>query len=50
MKDSVEDLKIYTYVIKGFCKGDKLARMIGLKKTDEYEEYNGNIYFKYAVT
>ena len=50
MMDSV-DLTVSTYVVNGFCKGDKLARMIGLSKTGEKEEYNGNIYYKYtAVT
>lgn len=48
MMDSV-DLNISTYVLKGFCKGDKLARMIGLKKTGETEENNGNLYYKYTV-
>lgn len=46
----VVDLKVSTYVIKDFIKGDKLARIIGLERTDEYEEYNGNIYYKYTVT
>ena len=51
MMDSIEDLEVSTYVVNGFCKGDKLARMIGLKKTDKSEEYNGQIYYKYtAVT
>ena len=50
MIDSV-DLNVATYVIDGFCKGDRLARMIGLSKTDKTEEYNGQIYYKYtAVT
>lgn len=50
MMDSIGDLKIYTYVVSGFCKGDKLARLIGLKRTSESEKYNGNTYYKYAVT
>lgn len=49
MMKAVGDLRISTYVISEFCKGDKLARLIGLKRTDETEEYNGNIYYKYAV-
>ncbi len=50
MLESV-DVDVATYVLKGFCKGDKLARMIGLRKTDKTEEYNGQIYIKYtAVT
>ena len=51
MMDSVAELQISTYVLSDFCKGDKLARMIGLKKTSEKEEYKGNKYYKYtAVT
>ncbi len=51
MKESVGDLQISTYILDNFCKGEKLARLIGLKRTDKTEEYNGNIYNKYtAVT
>ena len=50
MIDSV-DVTVATYVLKDFCKGDRLARMIGLFKTDKTEEYNGQTYYKYtAVT
>ena len=50
MLDSV-DVNVSTYVLEGFCKGDRLARLIGLKRTKEIEEYNGQIYIKYtAVT
>lgn len=49
MKEAVGDLRISTYVLDNFCKGEKLARWIGLKKTDEVEEYNGNIYHKYTA-
>ncbi len=48
MKKSVGDLKISTYVLSDFCKGEKLARLIGLRKTEETEEYNGNTYHKFA--
>lgn len=50
MMDSIEDLKVSTYVVRDFCKGDKLARMIGLKRTGETVEHNGNIYYRYSVT
>ncbi len=49
MMDSIGDLKISTYVISGFCRGEKLARMIGLHKTSTIEEYEGKIYYKYSV-
>lgn len=50
MVDSIGEIKISTYIVKDFCKGDKLARMIGLKKTGESQEYKGNIYYKYSAT
>ncbi len=50
MLDSIGDIEISTYVVKDFCKGDKLARMIGLKNTGKFQEYKGNIYYKYSVT
>ena len=49
MMDSIGDMKISTYVLRDFCKGERVARMIGLEKTDETEEYNGNIYHRYTV-
>lgn len=48
MMDTIGDVKISTYILKGFCRGDKLARLIGLKKTDETKIYNGNTYYKYT--
>ena len=51
MKEAVGKMQISTYVLSDFCKGEKLARMIGLRKTDKMEQYNGNTYYKYtAVT
>jgi len=49
MIESAGELKITTYVLDNFCRGEKLARLIGLKRTDETEEYNGNTYHKYTV-
>ena len=49
MKKSVGSLDIYTYVLDGFCRGDRLARLIGLEKSDETEEYKGNIHHKYTA-
>ena len=49
MMDSIGNLKISTYVISGFRRGEKLARMIGLHKTGKAEEYNGKQYFKYMT-
>ncbi len=49
MKESVGDLRIVTYILENFCKGEKLARLIGMKRTNETEEYNGNTYNKYVA-
>lgn len=49
IKYSVGDLKLSTYILDKFCKGEKLANLIGLKRTDEFEEYNGNVYYRYTA-
>ena len=49
MMDTLGELKISTYILDGFCKGDKLARLIGLKKSTETETLNGNTYYKYTA-
>ena len=49
MVESISNMKISAYVLEGFCKGEKLARLINLKKTDETQKYNGNIYSKYTA-
>ena len=48
MMDTLGDVEISTYILKGFCRGDKLARLIGLKKTDETKIHNGNTYYNYT--
>jgi len=40
---------IYTYVLKNFKKGEKLAKLVGFKKTNETKEYNHHTYMKYVV-
>ncbi len=49
MMDSIEDLKVSTYILNGFCKGARLAKLIGLNPTDERYTYNGNIYYKFKA-
>ena len=49
MVESVGNVKISTYILDKFCKGEKLAKLINLKRTDEQEEYNGDIYNKYSM-
>ena len=49
MIDSVGDIDVSTYVLSDFCRGDRVARFIGLKPTSQSEYYNGNTYIKYVV-
>ncbi len=49
MIEASEGFNVTTYILVDFCKGEKLARLLGMKKTSITEEYNGNIYNKYAV-
>jgi len=49
MTESIDGLKLSSYVLEGFDKGDRLARIVGLKKTDKTEKYQDNIYCKYTV-
>lgn len=45
------NLEVSTYILSDFCKGEKIAKLIGMKQTKETEKYNDNIYTKYmAVT
>ncbi len=48
MLDSV-DIPVHTYILKGFCDGERVARAIGMEKTDETELLNGSTYYKYVV-
>lgn len=49
MAKSLGSMKIVTYILKDFCKGEKLARMIGMEKTDRTYEFNDNTYIRYTV-
>lgn len=49
MIDSVTGVEIYTYILKGFCKGEKLAKLIDMVNTDQSVEHNGKIYDRYMV-
>lgn len=49
MADSIDGLKISTYILDNFFKGKVLAKLIGMKRTNEAEKYNGNIYYKYKA-
>ncbi len=50
MTESVGHIEIYTYILKDFCQGEKLARLIKMKRTDDTIEHDGNIYNKFTVT
>lgn len=49
MTKSLGNMRIITYILKGFCKGEKLARLIGMTKTDKTYEFNDNIYNRYTA-
>lgn len=49
MMDSMGSMKIATYILEDFCKGEKMARMIGMKKVGETYEFCGKMYNKYSV-
>ena len=42
-------LNIHTYILKDFCRGEKLARLIGLKNSGIETEYDGNKYNKFVA-
>ncbi len=49
MMDSLGSMKITTYILDEFCKGERMARMIGMKKVGDTYEFKGKMYNKYAV-
>jgi len=48
MKDSIKGMKITAYVKKDFCKGIKLAELIGLENTGT-AEHDGRLYYTYST-
>ena len=42
-------MTIITYILADYCKGEKLAKLIGMSKSGEVYEYNGHVYNKYMV-
>lgn len=49
MMESCGGISLYTYVVDGFERGDRMAKSIGMTRTGETEELNGNTYYKYQV-
>ena len=49
MIKSLGSMKIVTYIVEDFCKGERLAKMIGMKKVGKTYEFNSKMYNKYMV-
>jgi hypothetical protein len=49
MMQGVMDVKAVCYVLKGFCEGGRVARLIGMKTTGEEVEQNGKTFIKYMA-
>ena len=49
MAKSLGNMMIITYILKDFCRGEKLARMIGMEKSDRTYEFNDNTYNRYTA-
>lgn len=49
MIEAMKPVEIITYILSDFCKGEKLARLIGMKKTDDTFEYQEKTYNKFMV-
>jgi len=48
MRETV-DMPIYTYILEGFKKSEKLARLAGFKKTGKKFEYENRFYHEYVL-
>lgn len=49
MIDSLGSMTITTYILEKFCKGEEMAKLIGMKKIGETYEFNNKMYNKYMV-
>jgi len=49
MTKAIGSMTVTTYILKEFCKGEKLARFIGMEKTDDTCEFKNKTYNKYMV-
>lgn len=49
MMESLGSMTITTYILEEFCKGERLAGLIGMKKVGDTYEFRGQMYNKYAV-
>jgi len=46
---SLGNMKIITYILKDFCKGEKVAKLIGMTKSDKTYDFNDNTYYRYTA-
>ena len=49
MMDSLGPMKVTTYIVDKFCKGERLAKLIGMKRIGIPIEFNGKKYNLYSV-
>jgi hypothetical protein len=49
MADCIGPIRITTYIVDEFCKGEKLARFVGLKRNGETCEFKNRKYNKYVM-
>ena len=49
MMSSMGSMTVTTYILENFCKGEKLAKLIGMKKAGETYEFNNQKYNRYVV-
>lgn len=49
ISESLGRMTITTYILEEFCKGERLAKMIGMEKVDGNYEFDNRIYNKFSV-
>lgn len=49
MIESLGHMTVTAYIVDNFCKGERLAKMIGMKRIGIPIEFNGNKYNLYSV-
>ena len=49
MVNSAGGAEICTYILEGFRRGERVAKLIKMVKTDQSVEYKDNTYNKYVV-
>lgn len=49
MKESLGGMTITTYILEEFCRGERMAKFIGMKKTGVSTKFKDKMYNKYAV-